>query len=42
MGRVGVGRDDASMEKFFSRLQENVPDRSLWATHTEVRVAIAT
>jgi len=40
MGRVGAAGDNAAMESFFSLLQKNVLDRTVWATREELRLAI--
>lgn len=40
MGRVGACGDNAAMESFFSLLQKNVLDRKVWATRSELRLAI--
>lgn len=42
MGRVGACGDNASMESFFSLLQNNVLDTRRWATQQELRIAIVT
>jgi len=42
MGRVGACGDNASMESFFSLLQNNVLDRRRWETREELRLAIVT
>jgi putative transposase len=42
MGRVSSAGDNAAMESFFSLLQKNVPNRQVWATREELRLAIIT
>lgn len=40
MGQVGAAGDNAAMESFFALLQKNVLDRKVWATRSELRLAI--
>jgi transposase InsO family protein len=42
MGRVGAAGDNAAMESFFALLHKNVPDRQVWATQQDLRIAIVT
>jgi len=42
MGWVGAAGDNAAIESFFTLLQNNVPDRKVWSTREELRIAIVT
>jgi len=42
MGQVGSSADNAAMESWFALLEKNVPDRQLWRTRDQLRIAIVT